>query len=36
LTVESEYNKGSKVTLRLPTIRSPVPVQVSAQPAKGE
>jgi len=29
LTVESEYNKGCTVTLRLPTIRPPVPVQVS-------
>jgi two-component system, sensor histidine kinase YesM len=28
LTVESEYNKGSIVTLRLPTIKTPVPVQV--------
>jgi two-component system, sensor histidine kinase YesM len=28
LIVESEYNKGSKVTLRLPKIRSPIPAQV--------
>ena len=27
LTVESEYNKGCTVTLRLPTIASPVPTQ---------
>lgn len=27
LTVESEYNKGSRVTLRLPAIRLPVPAQ---------
>lgn len=30
LTVESEYNKGSKITLRLPTIRSPNTAQISA------
>jgi two-component system sensor histidine kinase YesM len=29
LTVESEYNKGSKITLRLPKTVSPIPVQVS-------
>jgi two-component system sensor histidine kinase YesM len=34
LTVESEYNKGSTVTLRLPTIKPPVPVQVP--PLEGE
>jgi len=28
LTMESEYNKGSKVTLRLPTLKSPSLVQV--------
>ena len=27
LLVESEYNKGSKITLRLPTIRTPIPAQ---------
>ena len=36
LTVESEYNKGSKVTLMLPRIMSPVPVQVPAPPSEGE
>ena len=36
LTVESQYNKGSKVTLRLPRIRSAVPVQVPAAPTEGE
>jgi len=28
LTMKSEYNKGSTVTLRLPTIKAPNPVQV--------
>ena len=28
LTMESEYNKGSTVTLRLPTIKSPLSLQV--------
>jgi two-component system, sensor histidine kinase YesM len=27
LTMESEYRKGSKVTLRLPTIKSPIPAE---------
>jgi two-component system sensor histidine kinase YesM len=36
LTVESEYDKGSKVTLRLPSIKSPVPAQVLASTAGGE
>ena len=36
LTVESEYDKGSKVTLRLPAIKSPIPVQVLATSAGGE
>ena len=31
LTVESEYNKGSRVTLRLPTVRSAVAVKVRQQ-----
>jgi two-component system sensor histidine kinase YesM len=31
LVVESEYRKGSKVSLRLPKIASPVPVRVPAQ-----
>ena len=35
LTVESEYNKGSKVTLRLPRITSPIPSQVPAPPSEG-
>jgi len=30
LVVESEFNKGSKVALRLPKVRSPVPTQVPA------
>jgi two-component system, sensor histidine kinase YesM len=33
LTVESEYDKGSKVTLRLPLIKAPIPAQVA--PAEG-
>jgi two-component system sensor histidine kinase YesM len=32
LIVESEYNKGSKVTLRLPKIKSFIPEQVAGQP----
>lgn len=39
LAVESEYNRGSRVTLRLPTIKSPIPpripVQVPAVPLEG-
>jgi two-component system sensor histidine kinase YesM len=35
LTVESEYNKGSKVTLRLPKIRSPIPVQAPTPASEG-
>ena len=35
LMVESEYNKGSKVTLRLPRIRSLIPAQVPAPPSEG-
>ncbi len=35
LTVESEYNKGSKVTLRLPKIKSPVQAQAPALPSEG-
>ena len=35
LLVESEFNKGSKVTLRLPRIKSPVPVQIPASPSVG-
>ncbi|MGD9940054.1 MAG: sensor histidine kinase [Clostridia bacterium] len=34
LTIESEYNKGSSVTLRLPMIKLPDPMQVS--PSDGE
>ncbi len=30
LTVESEYDKGSRITLRLPAIPSPVPARVPA------
>jgi two-component system sensor histidine kinase YesM len=35
LTVESEYNKGSKVTLRLPRIGSLISAQESAPPSEG-
>ncbi|MGA2480999.1 MAG: sensor histidine kinase [Spirochaetia bacterium] len=35
LTVESEYNKGSKVTLRLPKIVSLIAAQVPAAPSEG-
>jgi two-component system sensor histidine kinase YesM len=35
LMVESEYNKGSKVTLRLPKIRSFIPTQAPAPPSEG-
>ncbi|MFW5776133.1 MAG: sensor histidine kinase [Spirochaetota bacterium] len=35
LTMESEYNRGSKVTLRLPAVRSPVPVQILAAASEG-
>ena len=35
LMVESEYNKGSKVTLRLPRITSPIPMQVPSPPSEG-
>jgi two-component system sensor histidine kinase YesM len=35
LTVESEYNKGSKVALRLPKIRPLIPVQEQALPSEG-
>jgi two-component system sensor histidine kinase YesM len=34
LTMESEYNKGCKVTLRLPAITPPVPARAS--PSEGE
>lgn len=34
LMVESEYNKGSKVTLRLPRIACPIPMQVPS-PSEG-
>jgi two-component system sensor histidine kinase YesM len=36
LIVESEYNKGSKVTLRLPTIKALAPAQVPAPSREGE
>jgi two-component system, sensor histidine kinase YesM len=35
LTVESEYDKGSKVTLRLPAIKSPVQLQAPAASSAG-
>lgn len=35
LMVESEYNKGSKVTLRLHRITSPIPMQVPSPPSEG-
>jgi two-component system, sensor histidine kinase YesM len=35
LMVESEYNKGSTVTLRLPRIASPIPMQVPSPPSEG-
>ena len=35
LVVESEYNKGSRVTLRLPRITPPVPVQNPLPPSEG-
>ncbi len=35
LMVESEYNKGSKVTLRLPRIRSLIPAVAPAPPLEG-
>lgn len=35
LMVESEYNKGSKVTLRLHRITSPIPMQVQSPASEG-
>jgi two-component system sensor histidine kinase YesM len=35
LMVESEYNKGSKVTLRLHRITPPIPMQVQSPPSEG-
>ncbi len=35
LTVDSEYNVGSTVTLRLPIVSVPVPAEVAAVPAEG-
>jgi two-component system sensor histidine kinase YesM len=35
LMVESEYNKGSTVTIRLPRIASPIPAQMPSPPSEG-